>query len=1049
MISNENTLLSSILYFNPSSSYQPAADSQPPEKELFRPTFSLFDQIDVLFNKEDVKENGLQDVFILSAESHSQNQEIIKKIQNKISSQRQVVLQVPDHLFKQAKFANWKRDLEMSFDIKELMSHLLKKAEKTSFTSIEFIGKTARYLLGASFCLEMCQKVFGSFISSEAIEKWFQNELIQRQFIHPGSDDDFRHFLKGNQEQIETIMDEVLIFIVSRFKNFEIYASVIQTELIQRKSYYKPLLKKDVLFTKLAFLKEFGLSILPTPIFDKQNQYGVVELKLADKDADFLFVQGPDGLYNRNLSSGDSLCIELLPFIKENEPSFTVKTSPYSIDQYVRDLICGNFSVADRSKVTSDHWLRFISEATCTGKRILEPNLESTLIEKMRQGEISFSHQQKIKHSTTECDKRSYIFHLLKDFIEKHHDQNPYQALILTFNACQSLVLYYPSLTSTDFQYIWSELDKLGYFKLATDKCFFANLKHLIIEKKHSFSQVAAYLQLLTFLFHPTSLIRHNGNQPAFSAAVASPQGTLNLLLPFPDQLNILSHQIETKEWLSLYHSFVTVSDVVYPSPLIPYAKALKLENRSFMTAALEGIKHTNPFIAYLGFHLSLSLQTESPANNDLMIHLMKEIPKLFGTPYLEPIVNGLECLSAGQLLKALTLFKEELKIEPKKQNLPQAWIEALTCSGHPSLIYQAYQYYETRPIYKPLALSFLKVLSQTSPKQAARLLDSLCQKQVISTKETVEALQFLCRLKLNEMEILSISDCLIRQTSQLLKEPIQPEFSAPLISFLTVLIGHQSLLKKGADLLMEATAKAYLKPTIETSSLWLSCLQKLFVELKSDSISFLVYFKMAKEKGFLNSADDSLIDQNLQRFKIQILEQLILNEKALGLELFQELVKEQLEASTKLHFLLIIQSYLKGLIENNQIGKDHLDLLKYTVAHASPVDLRSLLDLFFKKIIDPNFKEHLTPELMTYTDSLLTGTKISPSLKKQDSSWSSYPLSYLKTSLSISFASRHQAIEALFSYLQTANRLHPDQLETADLLLASLVQAQPLFLGF
>lgn len=879
------TPISPPLIFEPQSN-KPATKNEAPIKKKyahFNPEFLEADsRLNILVEHQYCDKNGNELNTHYKEIKHlrfpiitpSKNESLFTTIENFISEPREIEYQ-----------AKFETPIKQTFSISllKLMQSFIdyasqdliiadgvkqKKFKAPIVKSIELIGKTALYLLGIEPFLNASLKFFKT-INERQIRKWFRHISVRRQSQQPGSDADFRFHLEQPLDQVhlDYRLDEILNYITRCQEDLGQFAPSIKKELVQKKEHYRAISDSDTFGLQKACLIESRVIIKREIIFNNANRYGVIGLLASEKPIDLLLVSR---LFNESLSSGDSIRIELLPYLSYQKTAetpdtktrvFFINCAPYSYLKYLIDLLsCTFFVLNPDNNLTDAHFMRFISEATCYGKRLLQEDLEQKMIQRMFKEEKVYLANTRERYANFESSPRFYVFSLIKDYLGKHQ-KHSHAALLLTFNACQALNKHSQLhlLTDKDYSFIWDELDKQAFFKCESEGYpFLMQLKKALLGDKLPFSEIASFLQLLTFIFQPKTITRHNGNEPAFNVEFASPEGLLNLLFPYQPLENVqilkkLEQSPHLNTFIQVYSSFLSCAQTksVYPSPLSKHAEELEVEQHKFVDAALEWMQNQHPFVVYLGFQFYFAIPGLLKPNQERWELLISRLPTLSDPSYLEPVLESLHVLAQQYQAEPYLKIIQQLKASTTEHFL-QTWIANLVQTQHPALIYQAFQIHQQMPFDRSRHLHLFQGFLSFDISKAAALLCDLFQKENnLSETEKVIHFNSLCQMKASFTiinSLLKLAHHLIDLEARLnlcLDKDQQQSFSH---SLSTLIAMASSEPEKRDPLLLKASLKGYLIPELSICQAWLECLEALFSKEKL----FLEYFHIAHAGGYL-----------------------------------------------------------------------------------------------------------------------------------------------------------------------------------------------------
>lgn len=947
------------------------------KKEPFLPTFSKKDEIlTKLYTSQicdefgsPLKEERGNECFSLNS---TEDEKTIKAIYTYLSKARQITFEFPE-----------------SVSPFQSSVHPLSLLERLAFSfnikRVEFIGRTVVEVLSRSGSIEDNFFYQASLKSesfnilgeekSELIKEWFNDPTIQRQFKLKGTDEDFRSFLdEASDEDLQHLIKATFHLLTSGDNFFPV--SSYKTHLSEHSNYKsRHLISTNRISyreNKGLCLQEFGGiskldSIFNGSDFNKSNRYTIIGLK-SEKDIDLLFV---NSLKNTTLFCNTSLTIPMNSLFNWNqETSIKLKLDcgPFSDQKYLCDLLCGICYVHDRKTLTEFHWLKFLTFNTIQGNRFTQIDLEKELIDKVLENKKAYLEQKQITKTASQSLKKSisdskishgvYLYHLILDYLKKHHLNQPHFTIAFLFNACRSLKSH-SSISDEDLAFIWEEMEKEKILPSSTledpPSLFLMELKNFITQKKQPFTELMAIVQTLTFIFFPASLTKHDGH-PAFGLDIPCQDDVFSLFMFVEPEkgFHLLSRSLKDQpskalhSILALYQALVHPSKTkpLYPNPLRTHLEHLNIDSKRLVDLAYLWIDHFHPFTNYLGFYFYLAIP-EIEISQHFLSKLCIQMTKIASfeplKDYFPSFLLGISERLAEHKINPMSQALKEFH-RSSKVSCDQAWIEVLLSIRYPLLTEWAYHLFNTLSISKvdkKFALKVFDAVRHVNPPYALTILDSL---HSLSSNKRMNTLQEV------------ISFILICQAYQ-----SRPSYPADLS--ILIKIGSRLLETVGSN-------ENELKDILDKKN------QK---EAFSKALTYLI--QALFQSSYVCIGNDFLfqtIQKNYLRLedREEILTQVLQNQNhPLIREILSSLLKEDLIAHFQPSFIQLMIDYIHQELDKKNLSLFLLNLFQNTLKNVSPPQQTSLLapiEKFLTLITDNLFISHLKEDIIKAIDRFL-----------------------------------------------------------------------------
>ena len=815
--------------------------------------------------------------------------------------------------------------LDTAFSL-HLIFHTSLKTYSESIKQIDAAGSSIFSKLKEYPFFKACCAIF-PIIDTATIQQWISCPHIQARLKEEGCDEDYRIWIKKTnkesqqgEEFLGELSSQTLKLIAAQTKPFNTNDYALYLEKSLNAKHRGNL--KDKSHVRLLSLTEFGgvstiHRIFEVSVDHVQSNYDILNIQTTNKPIDVLFIHT---LKKRTLFSSTSLAISLKKFItNQTKRSLELNCKPFSPAKYLVDFLCSIATIApektklktekgDESKLASypidtRHWLEFLRGKSL---RFTQQNLEKALVEHVMNEKPLFVRQQQnlrqkeqseVKGESEVKDERdsTYIYQLLEKYIEKHvqkHRNATVEIFIITFKACQSLSLY-SSMNDKELRRLWKLMDEKYLNKLETNNLLgYASLKAALLTQKIPFTTVSAWMQLLLFIFYPTSLSKHQ-ELPTFRPTYpflpvllpAQPLNALQTLLPL---LN--SKQSDVEALKEIYLSFITPKNslAIYPSPLTPYIPYLNSPPQQLNQIAHQWIQHPHPFISYIGFQLYFATPGLIP-NQAEITHLLKSLIKIFHRtipkPHVISVLNALEKISgmahdkgsvdAIRILKRTYHSLNRIKLSN--------WLYILAQTRSPKHIQIAYQLLikelpqRWQKLNKKAVLSvFINLRSYQAPT-ALRLYKMLQAKrhfiagkglqEWLSPEENIRCLTLLCQAYTNAKTSLALSDLdwielgnviqlwLEKDSIAIHDTSLKEQFSQALACLISKLYHLPDGINLGDDVLIQASRQKYLINP-QRLEVWTKRLAHLLQkEQPSATIFTILLFRIAIEEQFLEES--------------------------------------------------------------------------------------------------------------------------------------------------------------------------------------------------
>jgi hypothetical protein len=1079
------------------------------KKSPFLPLFSKGDEIRaILYTYKicDEKGNCLLNFdkkkFLTLNSENQEDRKVLNRIKDYLNQTRWLFIQLPEELKKYPKIL---QAFRIPIHLTHLFSHLIEYASSQKpdtpiipITEIELVGKTLLELLGDYLFYKASLEMFQVIEEKEPglIKSWFEHEEIQPQFRQKGSDDDFRSYAAGDLSYFQKLTNETLDYLTQPISISADEHPLYLSHLTKINPYYKQL--KDNADIKRACLKEYGGVTKRNDIFKGKDEYSVLGLRTSGKQKDIDLIYVNDFKKNHRFDK-DSLKAPLIKAFltgKENNPfSLELDCAPFSDFRYVVAKLTKKCSVFDRSLIDEDHLPAFLASATCLGECL--DDLDSTSIISVEEeifikflnhkkaflAEKASKRKKNFNKPIDESDSY-YIYSTLKNYLRKHHQEQPLIAFVLTFNACQ-LFSSYSSLPAKELTqqltHLWELMHKkklIAFDEQLPENAFYTHLKNALVLERRPFLEVASWMQLCTFIFSPQSITTHN-NRPAFSIRIPHSKQPLYFLLSFEPMkaLQTLSDCLykgyNTSSFLDFFHYFAPnkITKDVYPSPLSKDLEHLDLDLAKMTDFAQAWIEHFDPFISYLGTQLYLA--TPNRSYDISTVHsIFCQLPKVLSVvdlPFKLTLLGNIKSLLSssiqhGPFIQAITCFEKQLG--GKDSKIFCNWIDILTRSCHPPLISCAYQSFKEQiqkgQIDKAIGLKVLNGLRPYYPNQAVHVLKILHQHRIkrqklLTFEEQVRCLILICQDYQKQMQSIPIDGIVLHSILEELIElkgdqltkfncmlnqiHKETEFSDSLIFLIHYLHQQPHQAHLGDELLIKASHKEKI-PSSLLCETWLQRLEQLLEHSKNKPCISAIFFKFANQEGFLKTTEES--KERLQKFEIKLIIALQKSSDPLEKELLDHLLNETIEPKfTKTTSQVLIQS-IKKAFKANKIDYSTLQWLEKCIQISLPhysEKIRELIILCLKQVIQSSDPILLEAELILQIDQLLLRCKDKDLFCSKESK--ELLFSYVKISLSTSYKPRFPSIWTVFEKLILPLSESPISLNNQQILEEILKQAR------
>ncbi len=869
---------------------------------------------------------------------------------------------------------------------------------------------------------------FGSKISSERIEQWFQMDHITRLFKKETHDHDVRILSFGNLSYQSYLSEMSLHYLSASIQNFDpsFYAEQLKS---QHKKYQNiDTQKSNELLIKEFSLTEFG--IRKRKLVDNENQYAILGFKtLKDKPTDLLYVglnhQGKPTLKNSNLSSTNCWTVSLYSLLVPNQEQWVLKIGsyPFSAAKALVDLVCGISTIPDPNV---DAWLRFLRDC--------ERSMQSNREHKMAKNALA--------------QKQNLSALLLDEILKNQEDKqvNPYQAISIFFRACLSLQtcsLFLDEECAT----LWQSAAEKGLFQLEKNSTNLKKqacnaIKQALIDERVPFSVLSAWIGLLAWIQAPLSATSHCG-RPVFHLKAPLP-----CLLPIQPVENgkVLHNYLLQHSFPVSFHTLYQTMTSSHPSsflssPLLPYLSELQINPSDLKDLSAQALLHSSPVFNVFGLQLYLQISSILPDKFNLAL-IFQRLPaflqQMTSPKQSQELVDALSNLTS----KASPGYQEALKqIKQKEKGVLKntQWISLLIQTGDRELILLAYSLwkeldsprfarqhaqigwslYKALLAFQPrLALSLLQNLNRALPQKFELAPDeSTIFSQLIEAYQSHAVQRFSCDLDL----LLPFAYSLFEREEilQFENEKQRNQFANALIIFIEALHQQPSKQSIGDYFLIEASRKSYLDFNWQTKK-WIRYIQKTCQQPQRAFFTFSLYQIVYQEKLL----DFSVATQShLQQLQIELGEALLKdNQEPLSLALLEKFSKEEIENSASPSFYSWVLHAFQAQARH-PIRQFHWPLLEIFLIATLPhkrFETQAELHLFFQAAIKA-FQTSLSTEstLKTFPfddiDQLLGNQRLRPLMYQADEEWQELLLDYLEQTYSFYSLKRMKALWSIY----------------------------------
>jgi hypothetical protein len=915
--------------------------------------------------------------------------------------------------------------LEASINLNQIFLELLqptassKDLFRVPIKEIFFVGTSELEALGSHLLYKASLFLF-PMVPPDLLHSWLQQDFLKKRLTSQGEDEDFWIFV---DEQVDTselmgVGDQIVDQVGNQLLNFN--EDSYHEYLKHKHAYFKEhsYTTEKTKITKRLSLYEFACHKRKL-IFNQQDQYFIFGLTTQSKPIEFSIIKT---LHTHYLFGIDCLKTCLKNWLLNQTPVLSFVCDPLTPAQYLIDHLTGKTRVIDRRLITYSHALRFLRNFTKFGICLCEPDeneaSEADIFEKLFHYKTSFWNEKKgiflKEHSSINLSSDSfYLFYLLKTkVIDKNayeksqpSSHNPYYLFLYSFNLCQSWTSYKCQLPNfnqdqldLEITHLWSLLDHYQYLDIE-QKPFYFYFKKALLEEKIPFSVLSSWLQILTWIFSPNSLTKHEG-KPIFRL-IFDEEYYMNLpcqpLVALQKMLPYNQTSLDKSIFLRLYQNFVSVNMAhsVYPSPLTPYLSHLPIDSYALAMFANTWVESPDPFLSFLGFQLHLATPSFTPDYS-------------YFSCFIKDFAKILKCISHNTfpffaLIENLTyqshqlqfdqiknlLFKVQQLLQKKSVITIEEWIEILSQSNDSQFIYYAYDLFlKTLPhnqksdpqqtvILSNLGLKLLKNLYPFYPSRAVQLLGLLYQENLLLNENLTTCFISVCHSYFNqnlEYQSPSYNLELANLAFPVCQNQSAPSFFlAQLISTLLVELYKDKEEKIGDHLLIVSSRqKVLINPFLFDR--WMDRLEQFLLNESWQIYTAASLFQICRNEGFLQAPQTKRLDR-LQAFQIKLSQAIFDQNQTEFIPLVRTLLKDLIEDVIELPslegFIDLLLNAIEEIVRNKEITAEAvLFLEKILVLIPSTKEAEDSF-ISFLKIVNPLIP-FLDPTLLQKIDDVL-----------------------------------------------------------------------------
>lgn len=550
-------------------------------------------------------------------------------------------------------------DLNFDFTIGDLISKY-----RGIIDTKEIIGSTVLNLLGSSFLKAMIVDFFPE-IDPDLVVKALDNKNLDSK----PNDADIRLF-----SGCTDLKTEFLRAVIQGTDDNPEREKHVNRQAIALRNFLGETRLKTTSLSEWLLDRLIHLHCLHKFAFTKALKYETLGLTTTKQVVDFIFVQST--LPNRTTNATTSLVLDVTKFLEDDV--VVLSAEPFCAAEFAMNLVTGTHKLPPAAKIDPWFWMRFLM----SNNRILCVGEEKQMVDC-------------VVHSFRGKDFPRYLYETFIPKIAKSHPKTRTDWVILTIKMCQSLQKY-DKLSDHQARQLFILMKP--HFGSGEELDLFFN--HLIsCLETLPFSEVMAFLQVLSFVFFPQRLTQHEGGA-LFLYHFGEREHKLSFFVEaqIGQAIQKLTALLDTPEViLLLFPLFQTLVELKKPEDrriLIPFFSMLQFNENLWFEFVSRIFQHRGPLTQQMGLYFFLHGSMELSKSS--IDYLSSQLPRFFGKMNLIDLLRTI-CASTCRWhapIEYPSLFigfydKIQLQENLNEEELWGLWCVSLAESLNPHLIQQ------------------------------------------------------------------------------------------------------------------------------------------------------------------------------------------------------------------------------------------------------------------------------------------------------------------------------------------------------------------------